>query len=69
MNLAKNHKQPLPETITAEDLLGFKLSDQFAQIKTACPLQFHVVAGAIGLAEDKLEVLETKSTPFIYSTF
>ena len=59
----------MPETITAEDLLGFKLSDQFAQIKTTCPLQFHVVAGAIGLAEDKLEVLETKSTPFIYSTF
>ena len=59
----------MPETITAEDLLGFKLSDQFAQIKTACPLQYHVVAGAIGLAEDKLEVLETKSTPFIYSTF
>ena len=68
MNLAKNHKQPLPETVTAEDLLKFKLSDQFAQIKTNCPLQFHVIAGAIGLAEDKLEVLVTKSFPLKYLT-
>ena len=52
----KHFKQPLPETITSEELLGFNLREEFAVLKANCPVLFSVVSGAMGLGERQAEV-------------
>ena len=52
----KNFKQPLPETITSEELLGFNMREEFEVLKANCPLLFSVVSGAMGLGEGQSEV-------------
>ena len=55
--MAKNFKQKTPETISEEDLLSFNLRDEFQLLRSECPLLYRVLAGAMGLREDQLEVI------------
>ena len=58
--LAKNFKQPTPHSLTREDLMNFKLRDEFETLRSNCPLQYHVVCGALELGEDQLQVTPEK---------
>ena len=46
----------MPETITREDLLDFDMLAEFKILREHAPLLYHVVAGAMGLEGDQLEV-------------
>ena len=59
--LAKNFKQPTPQSITKEEVMNFKLQDEFETLRVNCPLLYHVVCGALELGEDKLEVTHLRS--------
>ena len=59
-DLAKNFKQPTPQSITKEEVMNFKLRDEFQTLRSNCPLLYHVVCGALELGEDKLEVTPGK---------
>ena len=52
----KMFKQPLPETITPEELLGFNMKEEFRVLKANCPFLFSVVSGAMGLGQRQAEV-------------
>ena len=54
--LSKNFKQPLPETITSEELFGFNMRDEFELLRVNSPVLFSVVTGAMGLGGKESEV-------------
>ena len=58
--LAKNFKQPTPQSITKKEVMNFKLRDEFETLRSNCPLLYHVVCGALELGEDQLEVITEK---------
>ena len=55
--IAKNFKQKTPETISEEDLLTFNLRNEFQLLRSQCPILYCVVAGAMGLGQNQLEVI------------
>ena len=55
-SFAKNFKQPLPETISNEDLLQYNIREEFDVLGCNSPLLFHVVSGAMGLDQKQCEV-------------
>ena len=54
--LAKNFKQPTPESITQDEFMNFSLQTEFDTMRSNCPLFYHVICGALELGEDQLEV-------------
>ena len=54
--LARSHKQKLPETIEREDLLSYDMMVEFEVLRSRAPLLYNVVVGAMGLKKDQLKV-------------
>ena len=58
--LARNFKQPTPQSITKEEVLNFKLRDEFETLRSNCSLLYHVICGGLELGQDQLEVTPEK---------
>ena len=55
--LAETHKQKLPESLEKDDLLSFNMLAEFDVLRSHAPLLYHVVAGAMNLKQNQLQVI------------
>ena len=53
---ARNFKQPLPETVTSEDLFDYDVRREFDILRKNCPIVFNAIAGGMGLSKEQSQV-------------